>query len=195
MQQDGGQDRELDRRLGMAGGQFQQLRRHLFASRGVSLRTKVRVYRTMVVPVLLYGAAESWALTEAQVHRLDAFHTTCLRRITGHRRGPDCISNADLFALTHERPLHEELRESRMRWLGHASRRPDSTLVKQVLFADGLPDMVRPPGRPHVTWMDAAQRDTRALGFGHESEWLEYSQDRAAWKTLITHGPYRHLDS
>ncbi len=135
----------------MANGQFQHLRRPLFASRGVSRRTKLRVYSTMVVPVLFYGAAESWALTEAQAARIDAFHTTCLRRITGLRRGPGCISNAELFQLTHQRPLTELLREHRMRWLGHASRRPHSTLVHQLLLAEGLPDIARPIGRPHAT--------------------------------------------
>jgi hypothetical protein len=137
----------------------------------------------MVLPILLYGAAESWALTDAQLHRLDVFHTTSLRRITGHGRGPDCISNNDLFELTHQQPLREILRRHRMRWLGHAARRPDGALVKQLLFAAGVHGSPRPRGRPHLTWMDMAMHDVADLGVS--DEWERVAQDRAQWQALL----------
>lgn len=68
------------------------------------------------------GAAESWALTSSQEARLDLFVKNCLRRITGHRRGPDSISNEKLWQLTQQPPASALLREHRLRWFGHLVR-------------------------------------------------------------------------
>ena len=40
------------------------------------------------------------------------------------------------------------------RWLGHAPRKPNDVMVKQLLFAHSIPGHPRPLGRPHLTWMD-----------------------------------------
>jgi hypothetical protein len=52
---------------------------------------------SVVLSVLLsYGAAESWALTASQLHRMCMLHNTCLRRIMGIAR-LDMVSNVELF--------------------------------------------------------------------------------------------------
>ena len=63
MQADGGHDKELQRRLCSAGQVFRSLKATLFSSRRVGLGPKLMFNKSLVLPRLLYGAAESWALT------------------------------------------------------------------------------------------------------------------------------------
>ena len=52
----------------------------IFKSRDISLPTKVRLVRSMVFPVVMYGF-ESWAVQKAEHRRIDAFDLWCWRRL------------------------------------------------------------------------------------------------------------------
>ena len=56
----------------------------LWRCRYLCKRTKVRVFRSLVLPVLLYSC-ETWTLTGELRRRLNSFGTMSLRRIFGHR--------------------------------------------------------------------------------------------------------------
>ena len=56
----GGQDKELQRRLCSAGQVFRSLKAALFSSRRVGLGSNIKFYKSLVLPRLMYGAAESW---------------------------------------------------------------------------------------------------------------------------------------
>ena len=60
-----------------------------FSSKRVGLGAKLKFYKSLVLPRLMYGAAESWALAEAQGAQLETFHNGCLRQMMGLHRGPD----------------------------------------------------------------------------------------------------------
>jgi hypothetical protein len=51
----------------------------------LSKNTNIRVYRTVVLPVVLYGY-ETWSLTLREERRLRAFENRVLRRIFGPKR-------------------------------------------------------------------------------------------------------------
>ena len=70
----------------------------LYKSRRVGLGSKLKFYKSLVLPRLMYGAAESWALREEQGAQLETFHNGCLRQMMGLHRGPDGPSTADLLA-------------------------------------------------------------------------------------------------
>jgi len=57
----------------------------IWRSRDISLSTKVKVYETLVLSILLYNA-ETWTLTEELNKRLRVFEMSCLRRIAGVTR-------------------------------------------------------------------------------------------------------------
>jgi hypothetical protein len=46
---------------------------------------KVRIYRTIILPVVLYGC-ETWSLTVKEEHKLRVFENRVLRRIFGPKR-------------------------------------------------------------------------------------------------------------
>ena len=52
----------------------------IIKSRDITLSTKVRLVKTMVFPVVMYGC-ESWTVKNAESRRIDAFELWCWRRL------------------------------------------------------------------------------------------------------------------
>ena len=57
----------------------------LLSSRLLSKNLKIKIYRTIILPVVLYGC-ETWSLTLREERKLRVFENMVLRRIFGHRR-------------------------------------------------------------------------------------------------------------
>jgi hypothetical protein len=55
------------------------------SSRLLSRNVKVKIYKTIILPVVFYGC-ESWSLTLREEHRLRVFENRVLRRIFGPKR-------------------------------------------------------------------------------------------------------------
>jgi hypothetical protein len=55
------------------------------SSRLLSRNVKVKIYKTIILPVVLYGC-ESWSLTLREEHRLRVYENRVLRRIFGPKR-------------------------------------------------------------------------------------------------------------
>ena len=60
------------RRIGLAASTMGQLDR-VWSSRRLRLSSKLRVYNTCVLPVLLYGS-DTWTLPKEDERKLQAFH-------------------------------------------------------------------------------------------------------------------------
>jgi hypothetical protein len=185
----GQQEREISKRLRLAQVAFHQLHRNIFTHR-ISLATKMRLYKTVVLPTLLYGAAETWALTAAQASHIDAFKTTCLRRILGLRRGPDMPSNAILYETTQQPAISAILRTRRLQWLGHVARMAEDATTKQLMFSTA-PFAVgnnehaqqrRLVGRPQPSWNSIALEDVQFLQ--KEQSWALECQNRKVWRVV-----------
>jgi len=59
---------------------------NLLSSSLLSKNVKINIYRTTMLPVVLYGC-ETWSLTSRKKLRLGVFENRVLRRIIGPRRG------------------------------------------------------------------------------------------------------------
>jgi hypothetical protein len=57
----------------------------LLSSRILPRNVKVKIYKTIILPVVLYGR-ETWSLTLREEHRLRVFEKRVLRRIFGPKR-------------------------------------------------------------------------------------------------------------
>ena len=53
---------------------------NILKSRDITLSTKVRLVKTMVFPVVMYGC-ENWTIKKAEHQRIDAFELWCWRRL------------------------------------------------------------------------------------------------------------------
>ena len=58
---------------------------NLLSSILISKNLKIKIYRTIILPVVLYGC-ETWSLTLREERKLRVFENMVLRRIFGHRR-------------------------------------------------------------------------------------------------------------
>ena len=76
---DGDCSHEIKRRL-LLGRKVMTNLDSIFKSRDITLSTKVRLVKTMVFPVVVYGC-ESWTVKKAERQRIDAFELWCWRRL------------------------------------------------------------------------------------------------------------------
>ena len=58
---------------------------NLLSSRLLSKNLKIKIYRTIILPVVLYGC-ETWSQTLREERRLRVFENRMLRRIFGPKR-------------------------------------------------------------------------------------------------------------
>ena len=58
---------------------------NLLSSRLLSKNLKIKIYRTIISPVVLYGC-ETWSLTLREERRLRVFENRVLRRVFGPKR-------------------------------------------------------------------------------------------------------------
>jgi hypothetical protein len=127
---------EIKRRLN-SGNTCQHSVQNLLSSRLLSKNLKIRIYKTITLPLVLYGC-KTWSLTLRKEHRLKVFENRVLRRIFGPKRDK----------VTGEwRKLHnEELRDSYsspriirmiksrgMRWAGHVARTGEKRSAYRLL--------------------------------------------------------------
>ena len=95
----------------------------------ISTSTKIKLFNTTCVTVLLYGC-ESWVLSKAMESEINAFGTSCYRIMLNIKR-IDRVSNAKIYDLTHTAPLVENVRTRQLRFLGHVLRIPDDEPCKE----------------------------------------------------------------
>jgi hypothetical protein len=181
LQANGGQDQELSRRMCRAGASFAQLQRSFFSQRGVRLATKMRLYNSIVLPQLLYGAPHTWALSQQQQHKLNTWHNHNLRRMMGLYLGPDTISIDRLHSQLRTSPISDIVQRKRLSWLGHVGRKPSDSLVKLCLAATEVPGFHRPRGAPPLSWVRGVQRELELDGVS--SRWYQECRFQPdAWK-------------
>jgi hypothetical protein len=76
--------KEINSRL-ISGSACYRLVQSLFCSRLLSRNIKVKIYKTVILPVVLFGC-ETWSFTLREDHRLKVFENRMLRRIFGPKR-------------------------------------------------------------------------------------------------------------
>ena len=95
---------------------------NIWRSSKIGTETKLRIFKSNVLGVLLYGA-ESWKVSQSICH---VFQTRCLRRILR-------ISNEDLYRRTNTAPLTVEIKKRRWRWLGHINRMAPNAIPRVAM--------------------------------------------------------------
>jgi len=114
------------------------------------LKIKILVYRTIILPVILYGC-EIWLLTLREQRRLRVFENRVLRRVFGPKRDEVTgewkkLHNEELSNLYSLPNFVRVVKSRRMKWTGHVARMRKGRGVQRVLV--GKPEGKRPLGRP-----------------------------------------------
>ncbi|KAJ4450328.1 hypothetical protein ANN_01748 [Periplaneta americana] len=151
----------------------------LLSSSLLSKNLKVRIYKTVILPVVLYGC-ETWTLTLREEHRLRVFENKVLRKIFGAKRDEVTgewrkLHNTELHALYSSPDIIRNIKSRRLRWAGHVGRMGESRNAYRVLL--GRPERKRPLGRPRRRWEDNIKMDLREVGYDGRG-WVNLAQDR-----------------
>jgi hypothetical protein len=153
------------------------------SSRLLSRNVKVKIYKTIILTVVLYGC-ETWSLTLRKEHRLRVFENRVLRRIFGPKRDELTgewrkLHNEELLNLYSSPDIIRQVKSRRMRWAGHVARMGEERKVYKVLM--GKPEGKRLLGRPRRRWEDGIRMDLREIGLGGV-DWIRLAQDRDRWR-------------
>ena len=85
---------------------------NLLSSRLLSKNLKIKIYRTIILPVLSYGC-ETWSLTLWEERKLRVFENMVLRRIFGPRR--DEVTGE--WGKLHNKELNDLYSSSNIVWM------------------------------------------------------------------------------
>jgi hypothetical protein len=134
----------------------------LLSSFLLSKNVKDKIYKTIILPVVLYGY-ETCSLTLRELHRLRVFENRVLRRTYGPKRDEVTekwrkFHNEELQILYSSPNIIRQYKPKRMRWAGHVACMREKRKVHKVL----------------------AEKTEGKIGW-RSVEWIQLSQDRDRW--------------
>jgi hypothetical protein len=142
----------------------------------LSRNVKVKIYRTIILPVVLYGC-ETRSLTLREEHRLRVFENRVLKGIFGPKRDEVTgewgkLHSGELHDLNSSPDIIRQIKSRGMGWAGHVARMGEGRNVYKVLL--GNPEVKRPLERPRRRWEDGIKMDLGEIGWGVRSgfSWL-----------------------
>ncbi|KAL7834458.1 hypothetical protein SRHO_G00287050 [Serrasalmus rhombeus] len=177
-------DDEIDFRLSCASRAFSRLRKRVFENRDLQSKTKILVYKAVVLPTLLY-ASEAWTTYSRHLKALETYHQRCLRKIL-RIRWEDRRTNTSVLEEAHISTITATIAQNQLRWVGHIIRMPDSRLPKQVLYSQ-LAVGKRAPGGQKKRFKDNIKTNLKNCHIELKS-WEDAAKDRMGWRNLVQKG-------
>jgi hypothetical protein len=155
----------------------------LFKSKLLTRNSKLRMYKTLVRPVVTY-VCERWVLKENIKTKLRVFERKVLRRIYGPSKGRDGTwrikSNEELKRLTGNKDIINYIEAQGLAWFGHVHRMPDNSMVKKIY--EWSPALTRLQGRPKNRWDNEVRNDLTRMKIINWKDCIRY---RDKWKKLV----------
>jgi hypothetical protein len=162
------------------------IRFRLLSSHLLSRNVKVKIHKTIILPVVLYGC-ETWSLILRQQHRLRVFENWVLRKMFGPKRDEEVgewrkLHNGQFNNLYSSPDIIRQIKSRRMRWAGRVAHTGEGRNVYRVLV--GKPEGKRPLERPKHRWADGIRLDLRETGYGGVP-WIHLIEDSDQWWALV----------
>ncbi len=119
---------KIRRRVNLACSGFSRLRSLLEGS----LHTKGKVYQAVMRSILLCGC-ETWPVRLADERTLEVFNNDSIRRILRVNQR-DCVPSVEVARRLCLTDIPAPLVQRKLRCFGHAARRPEGELIKDLLL-------------------------------------------------------------
>ena len=177
-------DDEADIRIAKASTAFGRLRATVWERRGIKLATKLKVYKAVVLPTLLY-ACETWTVYVRHAKKLNRFHLNCLRKllkITWQDKVPD----TDVLSQAKMPSIFCLLRKAQVRWAGHVVRMPENRLPKKLFYGE-LAEGKRSPGGQKKRFKDTLKVSLKSFDIKPDT-WETQALNRPAWRSCVSKG-------
>ena len=174
-------EKEIQRRI-LAGSRTYFAAIGLLKSRLLSRATKILLYKTLIRPVVTYGA-ETWTMTKKEEEALLIFERKIFRRIYGPKNENGewkSRTNLELEEISKGENIVKWIKGQRISWLGHLERMEEDRMPKKI-FNQQL-EGTRRRGRPRKRWKEQVEGDLQVLGM---RRWREIVTDRNKWKDIV----------
>ena len=119
-----------------SGNACYQSEQNILSSNLLSKNLKIKIYRTIILPVVLYGC-ETWSLALREERRPRVFENRVLRRIFGLKRDDITgewkkLRNEELNDLYRPPNIVWVIKSRRMRWAWHVAHMGESGDIYRV---------------------------------------------------------------
>lgn len=187
-----GSKEEIQKRI-MAGNRCVYALNKILKSKSVSRGAKIRIYKSVIRPVVLY-ASETWTMNKSEQEMLQVWERKVLRKIFGGTQRNDVWAirtNKEIEELYKEPNISNVIKAQRLRWLGHVQRMPNFRLPKIILNSSIGGRKRR--GRPRTRWKNEVEKDMRQLKI---LEWKRKAMDKKKWRMIVnqamSHKPWAY---
>ena len=177
-------DDEVNDRIAKASAAFGRLCGSVWDRSGIKLDTKLKVYKAVVLPTLLY-ACETWTVYQRHTKRLNHFHTSCIRKLL-KIKWQDRIPDTEVLKRAGMQSVHTLLKLAQLRWTDHVTRMHKERLPKKILYGE-LEMGKHSHGGQKKRYKDILKASLKDFNIPAVS-WEQIAQDRAKWRDLIRRG-------
>ena len=178
MTSDGKCRTEIKKRIAIAKASFQKMST-ILKNRNILFSTKLKVLKTYVWSLLLYGC-ETWTITAGTKKNLEAAEMWFYRRMLTISWKGKRTNESILEETNQERSLIKTIRKRQLKFLGHICRHKGL----EFLSLTGKIEGTRSRGRERITFLDSLSsfvtgnnKDNIAL--------LRMTEDRDRWRIMI----------
>ena len=155
--------------------------KHVWESKHLPLRIKMRIFNACVAPVMLAGS-ELWTLSETLKKKINAFQRKLLRRILDIK-WPKKISNVKIKEIIEYEEWSETVLKSQIRWYGHALRLPEDTPCK-IALNEFNRKTKRPRGGQRQTWIKQIHKTLEEMNID-TTNIEEIAKDKKRWRSIV----------